>query len=330
VQGPILARPAAGGTLSLYVPRPADALYFGQGDTARCLRAAPKPFEPHCGADLPDGLLPVQLAEPPEGKEAKGSAWWAWDDFVAFRNGEAPAYDRLTKNGWSPPPGDRRTHVAIDRASQAASTGRLFQTEGLDFAPPEGVRDDPTSDLRLLVRTAEPLSTAVAHLGGERRLAALEPQPASAWPTFPGDWVERIQRDKGVVLTLLTPVLFSAGYRPGWLCDQVGDDGAARWAGSPPGMPNLRLELRAAALGRWQPHSGWDLEQQQPRAGRKLVPAGAVYWFSLLGEPEQEDLAKLWLASLCDNAQDRRDGFGLALPAPWQPPTTDSPSNTPK
>ena len=117
-------------------------------------------------------------------------------------------------------------------------------------------------------------------------------------------------------LTLLTPGVFSAGYRPGWLDHAL--------TGSPPAAPGLKLRLRAAALERWQPHSGWDLAQRQPRPTRKLVPAGATYWFDVLDACDKDSLAALWLASLCDEQQDRRDGFGLALPGPWTPPADET------
>lgn len=330
VTGPILARPGDQG-LRWFAPRPADARYFGQGDEALCVRCEPKPFAPGCGADLPDDLLPVQLVDSPDGKETKGPLWWDWEDLRTFREGkEAISHPRLTDNGWSPAQGDRRTHVAIERTTQAPKTGQLFQTEGLDLAPPKWLEDAPTSDFRLLVKTGEPLGPAIVHLGGERRLARIEPRDATAWPTMPGDWVGLIRAKKGLVLTLLTPALFSRGYRPGWLAPEDGGRNPSRLIGAPPGLPGLKLALRAAALGRWQPHSGWDLKKQKPRAGRKLVPAGAVYWFALQGEPSDEDLAALWLMSLCDHEQDRRDGFGLALPAPWQPPANDTATNSPE
>ena len=50
-----------------------------------------------------------------------------------------------------------------------------------------------------------------------------------------------------------------------------------------------------------------------------MVPAGAVYWLSI-EQAVAVDKLDLWLQSLCDQEQDRRDGFGLALPAPWTPP----------
>ncbi len=320
LSGPLLARPAPDGTLCLFAPRPADALYFKIDDINRCLRAVPTPFAEGCGADLPDDLLPVCLTEDSAGKEIKGPAWWAWEDLIAFREGQSLSFAQLEEQGWSPPDGDRRTHVAIEPTTYAAKTGQLFQTEGLDLSVPQGIKDDPGSDFRLLIGLDRPLGSALAHLGGERRPAHIEPRPASAWPDMPSGWGAAIRAAGGLSLTLLTPGLFSRGYRPGWLATAAEGAYAFRLVGAPPGLAGLKLALRAAALGRWQPHSGWDLAKQQPRAGRKLVPAGAVYWFAL-AEPEQvadADLAALWLLSVCDHEQDRRDGFGLALPAPWR------------
>lgn len=323
VAGPLLARPDAHEGWRLYAPKPADALYFGNGDQARCVRAIPAPFAPGCGADIPDNLLPVQLVVPEEEKPGSGPAWWAWEDLLEFRQDqdtELP-HPRLVERGWSPSAGgDRRTHVRIERATQAAESGQLFQTEGLDFSPPDGLRADPQSGLRLLVQCAEPLSSALVHLGGERRLAELRPEQEAVWPQPPhGDWFSQIIQAGGLTLTLLTPALFSGGYRPGWLDDQL--------EGTPPEAPGVRLRLRAAALGRWQPHSGWDLAAQRPRAGRKLIPAGATYWFDLIGQPSQDDLEHLWLTGLCDCPQDRLDGFGLALPAAWAPANSSATNN---
>ena len=314
----------------ILAPKPADALYFGHRDEARCVRAEPRRFQQGCGADMPDGLLPVRLPAHVEGKPGDGPAWWSWDDLLAFRRGESVPLDRLTRNGWSPPAeGDLRTHVSINPTTGAAVSGNLFQTEGLDLGvypaafrtrAVESARVDglEASDAangassrgrRLLVRCAEALDATLVHLGGKRRLAALEPESEERWPTPPDGWLDRIEQTGGLCLTLLTPGIFSVGYRPGWLDRTL--------TGSPPDAPAVTLRLRAAAVGRWQPHSGWDLAQRRPKPTRKLVTAGATYWFEILDAQEPGALASLWLASVCDDQQDRRDGFGLALPAPW-------------
>ncbi|MBN2885888.1 MAG: type III-B CRISPR module-associated protein Cmr3 [Chromatiaceae bacterium] len=313
VTGPLLTRVDGDGKIvSMLVPKPADAHYFGHAEKARCVRAEPAPVTKGCGSDLPAELLPVCLTVDEKVKASSGPRWWDWEDLLAFRQGQPLDHKRLTERGWSPPSGDRRTHVAIDTKTQAAESGRLFQTEGLDLEPDNPWLEKPEAPrLRLLARCAEPLPAGLVHLGGERRLARLHPEPESAWPVAPGTWFQDIQQAGGLTLTLLTPGAFAAGYRPGWLDDQL--------TGEPPCAPGVRLQLVAAAIARWQPHSGWDLLRQEPRPTRKLVGAGATYWFRLLDCPSSEALDPLWLASLCDERQDRRDGFGLALPAPWTP-----------
>ena len=291
------------------VPKPADAHYFGAGDEASCTRAEPRPLAAGCHSDLPAGLEAVQLTKERESKPVKGPLWWSLCDLLDFRRGNDVSLADLKKRGWSPT-SERRTHVAIDRERGAADEGKLFQTEGLVLDGAES-GDAAQGGLRLLARCGEELRAGLVHLGGERRLAALEPQAGSTWPTPPDGWLRSIAGAGGVCLTLLTPAIFSMGFRPGWL--------DAELIGSPPAAPSLTLQLRAVAADRWQPHSGWDLAAGQPRPTRKLAPAGATYWFRIVDGANEEALGHLWLANVSDEEQDRRDGFGLALPSAWQP-----------
>ncbi len=308
---PTLAKISVAGPLLLncdngvLVPKPADALYFRRDNTAVCVRTEPRQFDVG-DADLPDDLLPVQLTEQIIGKPGDGPAWWSWDDLIAFRKGESVDHADLCQNGWTPTV-DRRTHVAINPCTGTADAGKLFQTEGTDFAVKP--HDTSAMSLRLLVRFEKELGATLVHLGGERRLAALRLEEEATWPEPPQGWLDDIRNAGGLCLTLLTPGVFSAGYRPGWLNPNL--------RGSPPTAPNLQLELRAAAIDRWQPYSGWDLANQRPRPTRKLAGAGATYWFRIAGG--DGDLEALWLASVSDHPQDRLDGFGLALPGPWEP-----------
>lgn len=306
VAGPLLL----GRSNQVLVPKPTDARYLGTGDAASCSRAEPRAFEGGSGSDMPDGLTPVQLPRPQEGKPGTGPSWWSLSDLLDFRSGADTALAELTKRGWSPGPGDRRTHVGISRERGAAEEGRLFQTEGLVL---DGGRsgDAGNCGLRLLARVDKPLGSALAHLGGERRLAALEPLDPSIWPAPPRGWLRDIADAGSLSLTLLTPGIFRAGYRPGWLDEKL--------IGAPPGVPGLTMKLRAAATEHWQPHSGWDLAAGRPRPTRKLAPAGSTYWFEILAGANEETLAPLWLANISDCEQDRLDGFGLALPSAWSP-----------
>lgn len=298
VAGPLPVRLAE--TPELMVPKPEDALYFWNEDktAVHLVRAAPDKLIEGEGCDLPGGLLPVQLTEPIKSKPASGPRWWSISDLLAWRSSE-PAllnFDRVKQNGWSPLPDEIRTHVGMNADTKAAESGKLFQTAGLDFWTRNGQEGRfPENRIAITGCIAGDIAPGLITLGGERRLSAIAPAPVGLWPALPSDFVANIQKVGGLSLTMLTPALFDSGWRPRDI----------------PG-----LKLRAAALDRWQAHSGWDLVQQKPRAGRKLVPAGAVYWYQITGEI---DLASLWLAALSDDEQDRRDGFGLVLPQPWSP-----------
>lgn len=312
ITGPLLVRSRTADEWQWLLPRPADAQYF-QGDShPLCVRSVPAPYPAGAGSDLPAGLSPVMLQGQLTGKAIAGPQWWDSRDFLHFRGGESVRFQDLEKRGWSVPSGDQRTHVAIDRSTGAAESARLFQTEGLDLeADNPGLRDTDTGSLRLLVRCAHPMRSGLVHLGGERRLAQLQPRPRDEWPEAPKGWWRRIREARGLSLTLITPAVFANGFRPAWLNPEL--------CGVPPDLPGLELRLKAVALERRQAHSGWDLALQAPRVTRRLVPSGAVYWFQLLNTPSDEALASLWLQSVSDDPQDRRDGFGVAIPAPWAP-----------
>lgn len=316
VDGPLPARLDEHGKPAwLLVPKPANALYFSD---KRLVAAHPRPLAAGEGMDLPDAdLYPIQLAEQATGKPGSGPRWWSLQDLQRFRRGELPTVESLEDAGWTAPEDDIRTHVAIDRHSHAAASSQLFQTAGVGFfhRPPATTRLGqealPAGRIGLIGRIAGHIEPGVVILGGERRLAAIAPCAENLWPECPADWVASLRRAGGVCLSLLTHALFDAGWRPGW--------SANGGAGFPPGCNGLRLKLRAAALERWLPHSGWDLAKNRSRAGRKLVPAGAAYWFEILNANDVPDTAlrALWLSTISDAEQDRLDGFGLALPSAW-------------
>ncbi len=319
VAGPLPVKlNAQGEPQTLLVPKPADAMYFWTADkqSKRLMRTSPRKLSEGEGCDLPHGLYPVQLAEDVKGKPALGPRWWTWDDLLAFRNatvGEnsADAYARIESHGWSPMQDDVRTHVGIERESQAAEAGKLFQTAGLNcWQSPEKNESFPTGNIGIVGCISGRIDQGLITLGGERRLSAISKASDTLWPVLPDSLAARIRAAGGLTLTLLTPALFAEGWYPAWLNEYL--------EGTPPGCDGLRLKLCAVAMERWLPHSGWDLAQNKPRAGRKMIAAGAVFWFEIL-QADDNALNSLWLTPISDQGQDRKDGFGLALPQPWSP-----------
>lgn len=315
VAGPLAAVVEADGRIEPLLPRPVDALYLGSGAETGVWRLLPGELPPGSGCDLPAGLLPVLLdAQAPKGKPAKEApAFWRAAVMADWLSGK-PLPAALADHGLPALPIETRTHVAMRPDTWASDSGRLFQSAGLDFGARRRTEGGGWQERShaLLARSTLAIEPAMRRLGGEGRLAHLA--PAAVWPQPPAGLFEAIVGQKQLRLILATPASFAAGWRPGWLDTDL--------TGTPPDCPGLTLRLRAAAVERWQPVSGWDMaagragKGGQPRAVRRLVPAGGVYWFELL-QGDAAALAALWLAPIADNPQDRRDGYGLALPGCW-------------
>lgn len=301
--GPILAT-RCGGRITPLLPRPADALLLaGEDGQTAYHRLAPASLPPGCGCDLPAGLQPLLLAGEQKGKPQAGPAYWPLDTLLAWRRGAALPFFPPDE-----PARETRSHVALARETLAADPGRLFQSEGLDYAcrrKADG-RGFEARDWLFLCRFAETIPARALTFGGEGRLSWLDAAPAGTLQP-PPDHLAALAGARRITLSLLTPALFAAGWRPAWL----------EGAGELPGVAGLRLRLKAAAVERWQSISGWDLASRSARPARKAVAAGATYWCEVVGEPPAGWAERLWLWPISDRPQDRRDGFGLVVPGLW-------------
>ena len=314
--------------VEILVPKPADALYFeatadsDQGtDTSagvRLVRLAPKPFEADCGSDLPDGLLPVQMQEPIKGKPKSGPAYWTLEHLRKWQSGKPIDVNTLQQEGLSQLPIELRTHVAIDTKSNASKAGQLFQTASFDFGYSKTVGEHTNGRsvwreqrLGFLVQSAQKLDEDTVTFGGERRLSKLS--TVTGLDAFYDDsaqtLLDSINAANGFRLTFLTPCIFANGYLPAWL-------DATTKTGTLPNT-NTTVTLTACAIDKWQPVSGWDSVLWKPKAMRKAVSSGSVYWFTLGSKLQLSDIEALLHQVWSDDEQDKRDGFGSALIAPW-------------
>jgi CRISPR-associated protein Cmr3 len=312
--------PMNGGVLdenNILVPKPADVQYFceqNENNNIYLVRSSPIALAQGEGCDMPNGLLPLLTVETKPGKPVSGPNWWSIKDLAKWRKGESVSFEDIKNNGWTPTEPDIRTHIAIDDKSRNAESGKIFQTTGLTlWQKPEAEKSSlgklfPKFSVALLAGIEGEITLPMMNLGGERRLAEIE--SCVLWPKTPDNLVPSIKAAKGFTLTFLTPTLFKNGWLPSWLSGDT-------LTGIPPCCKSLQIKLRAAALERWVPQSGWDLANKQPRAAQKMIPAGATYWFEIVGDACAEDIRALWLAHLCDDEQNNRNGFGLVFPAAY-------------
>ena len=308
VHGPLPQRRDAAGAWQTYLPAPRDALIFEQDGTDGITVLVPdERLTEGAGCLHPDGApagwVPLKVRE--EVKPKTDAAFWSLEDVVAWLSTSDPAArtdaKALQERALKRLDTDARTHVAIDPATQTHREGALFTTEALIFP------DEPETAMLCRAGT-EHLPGGFLPLGGERRLAALESADVT-WPEPRVPEAGEIATANGLRLLLVTPAHFTNGWRPTWTEN-----------GTPAALQTLAgMDLVAAAVGRRVPVSGWDLQKKQTRATRYLVPAGSVYFF----KPRQGTtltrrlFEELWLQPVSDTADDRWNGYGLAIAGVW-------------
>lgn len=306
------------------------------------------------GSDLPPGLEPALLPRNIEEdfKAVKSPAFWSCAEIIRWiLNASGRDFFPKSTTTWPAsflhaPAKDVRTHVQMDPETGAGKSGALFQSIGLDlfqFIRGDGHGTPGISKDALSIRVVSEGEHGdrlrgldrLHPLGGERRLVRWEAGNEPAGWTCPDEVRRHLQAiedrpRKRVRMVLATPALFRMGWRPGWLHEQA-EGGRIRLTGTVPGT-DVIVRLISACIDRWRPISGWSYERGSVGAKpiRRLVPAGGVYFFEVMdGKPGQ--LAARWLESVCDEsilgdhqyigdgAQNRRDGFGLALWGVWEP-----------
>lgn len=211
---------------------------------------------------------------------------------------------------------DERDHIAIESDTRVAKDEALFTTQSVVF-PPE-------LDLHARVDVPKgspwpPALSAIHSLGGKRRLAHFRECEAEGLWECPEEVQKTLSQAKYVRLTLATPAYFAKGWLPRWLDDQLCTNElfAQEVSGE------FKMKLLWACVPRWQPVSGWSYKHRAPKAVRRMVPAGSVYFFEVT-EGNPGELANHWLSSISDvnrrkDVFDKEDGFGLALWGTWQP-----------
>lgn len=320
-KGPFLVRfdPANINDYTILAAKPANALYFENklDKNTYLVRLAPQAFDAdQCGSDLPNGLLPVQMQKNLKGKPQSGVSYWTLDHFLAWQQGTELSFEQVEKEGLKSLPIDIRTHVKIDEKTLSSEDGKLFQTASLDLNHTICTDQEQkngskwqTDRYGFVIFTQEMLTKDIATLGGERRLSYFKPVKNADLLQLPTDLLEKINQVNGFSLSLLTPAIFSQGYLPTWINKDT-------LQGKLPDS-DVMVKLVAVAIDRWIPVSGWDSIVWKPKATRKAVGAGSVYWFELLSPMNQQTLERLWGQSLADHTQDQADGFGVAIVSPW-------------
>lgn len=330
------------------LPAPSDALIFQDKSSLLTYRYCLQPLHLPDAAKTNDigDLNVVGTVNKVSGKPPRNlPRYWNWIALKAWLHApDDGEVDDLAELGHGGPIAESRMHLKINKDTQTAEEGNLFQTSGLEFnyvaAEPKSKESDkeaeqdpengqsqppsPQTDgyslqnqgqfklsrlrtLALAVQTDAKVRSGPGTLGGERRIIHWR---KSAQPTqfdistCPSEIREQILKDKACRLMLLTPAIFEKGYLPTWVYSIC---------------DNVKATVIGAAVNRYQGVSGWDYEKHAPKPSRRLAPSGSVYFLKLDGEDAaiNEFIDTIWMRNISDNEQDRLDGFGLAILGTW-------------
>lgn len=331
VKGPLLCTRRDGIDTALCVPAPLD-ITVQKLDSGQFRSFAIRPSDAGSlggGCDVLSGygLFPaVREGADEDFKPTPVPPFWTMDRIAEWLVGDAKSVKEFPDwpNGhFEQIERDTRVHVELDEQTGASKKGMLFTTAGLDLTRLTGSGQNGSSDagIALQVETADADFAAMlkqlaawSPLGGERRLAHWVGSDASSLWAAPSSVRDALAAKPTFVrMVLATPALFEHGWRPAWLRLEN-----RRLIGT---VPDTKLEVRlvGAVVDRWRPVSGWSYEPPVgPKATRRMVPAGSVYFFRVESGVADE-LSSRWLAPVSDNPQDKRDGFGLAMWGTWTP-----------
>lgn len=298
LRGPIFALLSSAGLHQDWAfPAPADTLAMPPTDQdadVAWLRLRPLELPADVGHDVGDSAPVGPQRSDPRKPLSNQAPLWSW------ANGMKPWLEQdQDLNGRAfeeaGPLAEPRMHVGLNPETDTAEDGALYSTEGRDWVRDNGER------LVISVRTDGDPGAGPGPLGGEGRLASWRPYE-EPWPDLP-EPVLRSAQAGYLRVVLATPAFFTDGNRPSWLLRSLP-------AGS---------RLIGQASGRPLTESGWDYEKRKPKPTRRLVPAGAVFFISLGGSPEERSrwASEHWLMAISDTPQTRQDGYGLALLGAW-------------
>jgi len=319
----------------LYLPAPNDCLWDGES-----IHAAQPVDVDDGGCDFPvNGLRPVILSEDQSAADFKPTpvpAWWPLNELTDWLLGRPITFNTEFLNAAFQ---ETREHVCIDARTGAAAEGHIFATAGLNVThlPRFGVPESEPFHKRFTeialsarVTIAEKAFEHVESLnawhplGGERRLVHWQRSDQIELWKCPDSIRTALESAAHIRMVLTSPAIFEHGWRPSWLDS---DSLVGKPLGDGP-----TLKLVGVCIPRWRAVSGWAYaphaedngrrrivphDRPGPKAIRRMVPAGGVYFFEKVDGDARVLATNGWLKPVSDAPHDCRDGFGLAVWGTW-------------
>ncbi|MBR4673005.1 MAG: hypothetical protein IKP00_00935 [Victivallales bacterium] len=279
--------------------------------------------------NLPSPLTKLVAPVLPPSKEEPGS-WMEWDDLEGYLEGCAAfksiQTSEIYKSEW-------RMGLGIDASTQTVEDGKLYSAEYMRleqgvalrvYASYEASGYHGKNKTDIMANAKEQRILEHITLGGQQGVAM---QVAFEEETLKLPPIKPTRRLKWI---LLAPALFSAGWRPGFV-DATGkvrlkQDTIPRgklprdeWRRQMRQASEINAKLVAARIPKHKVVSGWKLNGSttgQPKASRRLVPAGSVFYFECDDDSNAKMLATV-LHGRMHSDECGEQGFGFGVCGNW-------------
>lgn len=273
IRGPFLAKKDDSGKVVRYLPVPADTVPVNGG--VQSLNPCPIPDGVVASNVTPELLLPQGMPV-----KAELGNWLTESDLRECLSGQKvtplPDHDLFVR--------ESRLGIALDDSTRTTEEGRLYEVEFIRPQPQVGL------SVEVVGYNGWP-ETGIMRIGGEGRGALFTKVEGGGWPQPPNPLPKRFK------VYFATPTYFENGWRPGdWSRFFDGD-----------------VELKAAAINRYESIGGYDWATNAHKPARRYVPAGSVYYF----ESKSEAMLKSGLIQNAISDFAAEIGFGQIIVEEW-------------
>lgn len=192
--------------------------------------------------------------------------------------------------------GERRTGIELEKGRKRAEDRKLYTAEFWRF-------EEGCGFALWLEDAGIGIPKGFLRLGGEGRPAYLRELGRldfRSWGLDTSEILERINEERRLKLYLVTPAIFSAGWKPD-----------VRRIGKMLG--GAELELVSALPGKPVYLGGYDVARNKEKPLRRGVNAGAVYFFKVKGRVEEDNVR----LPLNVSDYERESGLGAAFVGVW-------------
>jgi CRISPR-associated protein Cmr3 len=295
-------------------PRPLDALIIN----SNIVKIKPRKPESDTTIMSDDNGIPAKAlwfaGIEEKDKPDKIASWWTDDAFTGWLAGGIVDIGKIADSKELSPVKRVKTQVGINPDTYSTKEGVLFSTEVTETLSKVG-KELLEWAIGISFHTPENTTSfenQIFLLGGVDYPANSLKAPDNAF-AFPNDLNNAFSKGvRGLKVVLTTPAFFTEG----WLPDGFGFSAGA-YRGKLPGITGDCI-LKSAVIDRAQSVSGWDMVKGAPKAIKRLVPAGSVYFFEKSdGSTFTGNEANLLWLSQIGRLND--EGYGLVVPGVWNP-----------